>query len=109
MDLSATWVPSPGGKPLEPLEEFRRLFDEARKPESASGSGWSRSEVKEALGGRSDCLELIWISVLSVWRLHQLEGNLEDATAEFTARWQDHLAAWLVRVSSVLGCDGGRD
>ena len=74
MDLSITWNPR-----LVPFRELQKLANEAKKPGPASSPSWSKAVVRNALGGRSDGLEVLWMSVLNIWRLRELEGDLEEA------------------------------
>lgn len=100
MDLALDWVPS-----LDPLTELQELVECDSKPMPLD-KPWLRSSLANELAKVPGHEELLWNSVVMIWRLKYLEGNLERPRPGFAEAWEDHVSAWLV--SRLVGMTSGR-
>lgn len=105
IDLSLSWVPSLNGDLLEPFPTLQELVTCSATPMPRRDTGWLRSDLTQELARAPAIAEILWHSVLMIWRLRVLEGDLEGAGDEFTTAWTRHLSAWLV--SRLLGMTSG--
>lgn len=96
MAFSTGWKPSLDGKELSPFAAYDALVDEGERPFSRSDPEWAAKTVQPQLGGVPSAAPALQESILALWRLKQLEGDLGDAAKQFVDAWQQHALAWLV-------------
>ncbi|KAF9779351.1 hypothetical protein BJ322DRAFT_1113707 [Thelephora terrestris] len=94
MDYAGDWTPSKGPNGIAPFAELDQLGEDCLFPPEKDE--WSKPEIRQLIAGSPDCVNLVWQSVLAVWRLKTLEGRLEEEK-ELRGPWADHLSAWLSR------------
>lgn len=90
------WKPSLDGEELTPLAAYDALVDEGDRPFLRTDPDWAAKTIQPQLAGIPNAALAIQESILALWRLKQLEGDLEGAEGEFKSRWQQHVSAWLV-------------
>jgi hypothetical protein len=93
MDYAGDWTPTKGPNGIAPFAELDQLGEDCLFPPEKDE--WSKPEIRQLIAGSPDCVNLVWQSVLAVWRLKTLEGRLEEEK-ELRGPWADHLSAWLV-------------
>ncbi|KAF9778347.1 hypothetical protein BJ322DRAFT_1025069 [Thelephora terrestris] len=95
MDLSLDWTPTKGPNGLAPFEAFRLVENDDETP--SRGSGWLKTDVRELVAHSPASEDLIWKSVLAIWRLKSMEGRLKEEEKELAEPWAEHMSAWLTR------------
>ena len=97
MDLSTTWEPSNNGIPLLPFKLTKEIEDDCLVPNIKDHEHWVKRTLGPLLSSISQGQDEVWTSVLTLWRLKHLEGDLENTTEEFMTTWQLFTSVWLVR------------
>ncbi|KAF9789919.1 hypothetical protein BJ322DRAFT_1018485 [Thelephora terrestris] len=95
MDYAGDWTPSKGPNGIAPFAELDQLGEDCLFPPEKDE--WSKPEIRQLIAGSPDCVNLVWQSVLAVWRLKTLEGRLEEEK-ELRGPWADHLSAWAFHI-----------
>jgi hypothetical protein len=103
MDTTLNWLPSLYGDLLEPMPKVEELIDCEARP-MPEDSAWIKKQLERELAQAPDYEEVLWDSVLMIWRLKMLEKFLEGDETEFQEEWANHLEAWLV--SNAVGKSG---
>ena len=109
MASSTDWKPSLNGKELDPIEAYDALVNEGYRPFLRTDPKWAAKAIEPQLTGVPNAAPAIQESILALWRLKQLEGDLEGADGEFESGWQCHVSAWLVSQWSFIGIGGKAD
>jgi hypothetical protein len=94
MDLSLHWTPTKGPNGLTPFDAFELVENDEERP--SRGSGWTKTDVRELVAYSPASEDLIWKSVLAIWRLKRMEGGLKKEEKELGEPWAEHMTAWLV-------------
>jgi hypothetical protein len=88
------WVPSLNGQALPacfPLVDFQ-VEDAIPSSLEERDRPWAFSTLKEELELTPAHVEVMWESILAIWRLKLSEGR-----EVIVPLWQDHVLAWMVR------------
>jgi len=96
MASSTGWIPSKDGKELAPFPAYQELVEEDARPFSRKDPNWTAKTIQSQLETVPNAAPAIQESVLGLWRLKLLEGELEGATNEYTSIWQQYVTSLLV-------------
>jgi hypothetical protein len=94
MDLSPNWDPSEKGHGLPPFPALQGWQEYV--PTRRHHKPWAQRTLGEELLQAPEGYEVLWQSVLALWRLKQLSKELDDPEDDFLVAWRLYAAAWLV-------------
>ncbi|KAF9778346.1 hypothetical protein BJ322DRAFT_1114155 [Thelephora terrestris] len=92
--FSLEWTPMQGPNGLTPFEAFQEVERDEETPDHESR--WAKVDLRGLLVGSPGCEDVVWKSVLAIWRLKSMEERLKEETA-LAEPWAQHLSAWLTR------------
>jgi hypothetical protein len=98
MDFSIEWTPDQGTNGIATFDEYQEVVKDDETPNF--GTGWSKKEMRSLIVNSPGCENVMWKSVLAIWRLRGMEGRLKGE-GSLAKPWAEHLGAWLVSAVSI--------